>query len=104
MKLRSKILLPQVSAMLLLAAFLHIWWEPLQIDDAKQSFIEQADQMIAAGENDMLRHLLQHDLAAVFSAMEAKKILFEGKWHNLSLFDTTGKQLYPIVAKNLSTN
>ncbi len=103
MKLRYKILLPSLLAMSLLAAFLHLYWEPLQIQQAKKRFVEQSDQLLAAGQNDVIGHLLERDLAAVFSAMNTLRSMFDKSWHNLTLYDDAGKRIYPLFPDQETT-
>ncbi len=75
---------------------MHLYWEPLQIEQAKKRFVEQSDQLLVAGQNDVIGHLLERDFAAVFSAMNTLRSLFDKSWYNLTLYDDTGKRIYPL--------
>lgn len=102
MKLRYKILIPSLLALLTMAAILHFYWVPIQVERAKQRFIEQSDRLLTTGQGNVVRNLLERDYAALYSSMDTLQSLFGHRWYNLTVYSESGKRLYPLFVDDKS--
>ena len=96
MNIRLKLLLPPLLAIILIAGAIHFYWEPRQIEKARVQFIEKTTQLLKAVESDIVRSLLERDLAPLYATMEYQKQLYQKQWYNLTLYDKHEKRLFPV--------
>jgi len=103
MNLKYKLLLPPAISLLLIVVFIHAYWEPRLIKEARENFEQQSHELLLAGQSDVIRHLLERDFGALFSAMDTLRNLRGDEWRNLKLFNANGKRLYPLFEQSDST-
>jgi len=96
MNIRVKLLLPSMVGIVLIVATIHFYWEPLEIERAKIKLEQQIIHFLKTVELDIVRHLLERDLAPLYSTMEHLEQLHEDRWYNLAIYDRDGKRLFPI--------
>ncbi|MFK5986269.1 MAG: response regulator [Pseudomonadota bacterium] len=96
MNIKTKLLLPPLLGVSLVILFLHFYWEPTQLAKSKLDFKERTLEIINASESDIVRSILENNLAVLYSAMDYQQELYHGKWFNLKLIDFHGKRLYPL--------
>ena len=96
MNIKSKLLLPPLLGMALIVSSIHLYWEPLQVDRAREQYTRQLERLMRASESDVVRHLLERDIGSLYAAMEYQQSLHDGEWYGLALYDGDGKRLFPV--------
>ena len=96
MTINTKLLIPPLISICLVFGYLHLFWAPQHLHEGKVAFQTRAEEIVSASESDLIRSLLEGDLAAVFSSLEYQKNFHKNEWYNLELYDFDGQRLYPL--------
>ncbi len=99
MGLRYKLLIPHLTGMLLIVALVHLYWRPHEIAEARLEYIKYQQQMLNYAQRDLARHILEHDYAALYSAIEDLRNIQQGNWKQLTLTNSDHRRLYPFTQK-----
>jgi signal transduction histidine kinase/CheY-like chemotaxis protein len=96
MKLRTKLLAPFGVALVLIWLLGLLVWQPVNLEHARQAFIQGQKSLLQTMEPDLARSLLNGDLAAVYGSLDYQLGAHRDDWQQLQLFDAHGKRLYPL--------
>ncbi|RDH93187.1 MAG: hypothetical protein DIZ77_06365 [endosymbiont of Seepiophila jonesi] len=99
MRIRFKLLLAALVAFLAYLLVMFALWMPLQLQQARNDFVRNQDMILAAMESDLVRHLLAHDYAAMYSSLDQQLQRQQVSWRALSLHLANGRRLYPLFAE-----
>lgn len=96
MGIRGKLILPILFAFIVFAAILHYYWAPLQVNHARDIFVQQAGKELTAMESGLIRNLLTRDYSALFATLDIQKKLHRDNWSQLRLYNEDNKRIYPL--------
>lgn len=96
MTIQKKLLLPPLVGIFLVLALFHVILLPLQVDRVKSDEVAQAHAVLDASQTEIVRNILERDLASLYYAMEYQHKLHRGRWNNLQLHDVDGNLIYPL--------
>ncbi len=99
MNIQTRLSIPLFSGIILSLLFIHFNILPDQIEKSREDIRLQTSEVLTASQGYLVRSLLENDLATLYSSLEYLEKLYDKKWHNLELFDTDGKRLYPLFDK-----
>ncbi|MEN8177768.1 MAG: ATP-binding protein [Pseudomonadota bacterium] len=95
MNIRFKLLLVALTAFLAYLLVMFTLWMPLQLQQARNNFVSNQHMILTAMESDLIRHLLAHDYAALYSSLD-QQMQQQASWDALSLHLANGRRLYPL--------
>lgn len=96
MNIKLKLALPVLIGLAIIDATIRYYWEPLQLEKAKQSYEAQTVALLDESGIVLVRDLLENDFASLFSNLEHLEKNHEERWFNLMFFGEGGKRLYPL--------
>ncbi len=96
MNIRIKLILPVLVTAASFLALIFFIWMPTELNKAKENFEHQQHLILTAMESDILRHILAHDYAALYSSIDVQMDKQKGHWRRLTLHLSNGRQLYPL--------
>jgi diguanylate cyclase (GGDEF)-like protein/PAS domain S-box-containing protein len=98
MSIKFKLALPTLFALVFIVTAIQFFWQPLQLDKAKNLFIKHTNQLLTLGETGITQNLLKKDFGSLFSNMEQLELVNQKNWSNITLYDEKRKQIYPILS------
>lgn len=96
MGLRTKIFLPVLLGFLLFSFVIHFFWIRDYLDHEHKSFINTQYELVSSLEPEILRYILNGDLAALHVSLDKQLELNQPDWISLSLHNKNNIRLYPI--------
>lgn len=96
MNITTKLLLPLITGMILIVSAIHFYWQELELQRAQVDFEVHSHQLLSASEPELIRHLLENDLAALVSTLEYLAEMHNEDWFNLELHTPEKRRLYPV--------
>lgn len=100
MNLKLKLTLPPLIGLVLIILLIQIYWQPLQLERSKVEFKQDTHDLLSTAEAEIVEHLLEGDLGALYSSIENMQKIHEDHWQNISLYTESGKQIYPVFKRS----
>ncbi len=98
--IREKLLIPMLIGLAVVTAIMLLIWQPSQLKNAKQQFIESQTNLIKTLSPSIIQNILANDLAELHTVFEHSLLIHKNEWRYIQLYDPDKKQLYPIFSSN----
>lgn len=99
MGINFKLALPPLIGLVLIIFFIQGYWQPLQLEKAKNTFEQHTQELLTLSQAGIILNLLEGDLGALYSGLELLEKTYENRWVNVAVYSSDGKQLYPILKR-----
>jgi len=103
MSIKFKLALPPLIGLFLIILLIETYWKPLQLETAKIAFEKHNQELLILGETGITQHLLDRNLASLYSSIAYIEDFHQNQWQNVTLYRESGKQIYPLLKRNFET-
>ena len=97
MKLRTKLVAPVATAFALFVLLTHFYWQPQQLTQQKENFIEQEHEILNLLRPVLFDQLISRDFAALYLTLDSVMQAEEDEWLQVTLHTPEGHLLYPLT-------
>ena len=96
MSINVKLAIPALIGMMIILIFIETYWKPIRLDMERTHFELNIQESLVLVESEVIRNLLENDLASVYAAMSSLDRQYQGRWYSLKLMDDQDKTIYPL--------
>ena len=96
MGIRIKLILPMALMFATFAAAIQLYWEPLQLKQAREDFIAQQKSELSVLQESLVRYLLSSDLASLHAMLNYQLDQRKTRWRDFILYDAQGQRIFPL--------
>ncbi len=96
MGIRFKLILPMTLMFGAFVVALQLYWEPIQLKQAREDFISQQKSELSVLQESLARYLLSGDLASLHSLLNYQLELRSERWRDFILYDAQGQRIFPL--------
>ena len=100
MSIKLKLTLPLLAGLVLIVLLIQVYWKPMQLEKAKQSYEKHTYELLVLGESGITPFLLERDFGSLYSSLERLEVLYSTRWKSIAVYDDNDKQIYPVFALN----
>lgn len=96
LRLRTKLLVPMLVALLLFAAIIHLFWRPLLLEREYNEFQKHQQAILRNITPGLIRHIYSNDLSALYVDLDRFKENNKDAVVKIDLIDAQNRRVYPL--------
>ena len=100
MSINTKLSIPVLLGVMIILVFIEAYWKPVKLESGREAFGQHIHELLVLGESEIVRNLLERDLASLYAGMEYLDRAYQNRWYHIQLFDDKGKRLYPLFDRD----
>ncbi|QIR15497.1 sensor domain-containing diguanylate cyclase [Shewanella aestuarii] len=103
MSIKFKLAIPPLLGLMLVIAFIQVFWQPQQLASAKIKYENHINELLDITAVVMVPHILEKDLGSLFSTLEMLEKNYANHWYNITFFNQNNRKIYPLFRNDTDT-